>query len=283
MTLASEYSKEASVAAEPDRASKEKARRRAKARKQRMMESMAAPTLTIAILLFWQFGVKAIGLSEFILPTPWSIAARIVHDYHLLFLSSIVTLAEIVAGFVLAAVGGILTALAIFYSRLFERAVYPVLVFLQTIPKVALAPLLVLYLGYDFAPKCFLAFLLAYFPVVIATVVGLQSLDKAMVNLVRSMGATEFQIFFKIRLPAALPNVFGGFKVAISLAVIGAVIGEYVAAERGLGYLQLQASSQFDTTLSFAAVVVIALIGVVLFGALDILERRFVFKRESAK
>ena len=147
-----------------------------------------------------------------------------------------------------------MTALAIFYSRLFERAVYPILVALQTIPKVALAPLLVIYLGYDFAPKCFLAFLLAYFPVVIATVVGLQALDKGMVNLVRSMGASESQIFFKIRLPAALPNIFGGFKVAISLAVIGAVIGEYVAAERGLGYLQLQATSQFDTTLSFAAV-----------------------------
>jgi NitT/TauT family transport system permease protein len=97
------------------------------------------------------------------------------------------------------------------------------------------------------------------------------------------MGATEWQTFFKIRLPAALPNVFGGFKVGISLAVIGAVIGEYVAADRGLGYLQLQASSQFDTTLSFAAVVAIALIGVVLFGALEVLERRVVFERESAK
>jgi NitT/TauT family transport system permease protein len=244
---------------------------------------MAAPTLAIAILLIWQFGVGAIGLSDFILPTPWSIVERIVRNYRLLYTSSMITIAEIVAGFALAAVGGVLTALAIFYSRIFERAVYPILVFLQTIPKVALAPLLVLYLGYDFAPKCFLAFLLAYFPVVIATVVGLQALDKSMVNLVRSMGASEFQIFFKIRLPAALPNVFGGFKVAISLAVIGAVIGEYVAAERGLGYLQLQASSQFDTTLSFAAVVVIALIGVVLFAILDVLERRLVFARESSR
>jgi NitT/TauT family transport system permease protein len=141
----------------------------------------------------------------------------------------------------------------------------------------------VLYLGYDFAPKCFLAFLLVYFPVVISTVVGLQALDKGMVNLVRSMGAVEWQIFFKIRLPAALPNMFGGFKVAISLAVIGAVIGEYVAAERGLGYLQLQASSQFDITLSFAALVLISLIGVVLFLALEVLESKIVFEREPAK
>jgi NitT/TauT family transport system permease protein len=154
---------------------------------------------------------------------------------------------------------------------------------MQTIPKVALAPRLVLYLGYDFAPKCFLAFLLAYFPIVIATVVGLQALDKAMVDLVRSMGANEWQTFFKIRLHAALPSIFGGLKVGISLAVIGAVIGEYVAAERGLGYLQLQASSQFDTTLSFAALVLISLMGVVTFWLVEIFERRAVFQREAAR
>lgn len=261
----------------------EKGRRRARARVRKTIEALAAPTLTGVVLLIWQFGVGLIGLSEFVLPTPLEIAQRMVVDYRLLLSSALVTVSEIFAGFALAVIVGILTALAIFYSRLFERAVYPILVGLQTIPKVALAPLLVLYLGYDFAPKCFLAFLLAYFPIVIATVVGLQALDKSMVSLVRSMGASEAQIFFKLRLPAALPNVFGGFKVAISLAVIGAVIGEYVAAERGLGYLQLQASSQFDTTLSFAAVVVIALIGVVLFTALDIIERKAVFQREAAK
>jgi NitT/TauT family transport system permease protein len=247
------------------------------------MEALAAPVLSLAILLVWQFGVGLVGLSEFVLPTPWQIVHRIAIDYQLLLSNSWVTLSEVLAGFLLAAVGGVVTALAIFYSTLFERAVYPILVALQTIPKVALAPLLVLYLGYDFAPKCFLAFLLAYFPVVISTVVGLQALDKGMVNLVRSMGAVEWQIFFKIRLPAALPNVFGGFKVAISLAVIGAVIGEYVAADRGLGYLQLQASSQFDTTLSFAALVLISLIGVALFLALEMIEGKVVFKREAAK
>lgn len=248
-----------------------------------ILESTVAPAFSLTLLLIWQIGVPLAGISEFVLPTPLEILARIVTDYRLLASSAAITLMEMVAGFALAAVGGVLTALCIFYSRLFERAVYPLLVALQTVPKVALAPLLVLYLGYDFAPKCFLAFLLAYFPVVISTVVGLKDLDKSMVSLVRSMGASELQIFFKIRLPAALPNVFGGFKVAISLAVIGAVIGEYVAAERGLGYLQLQAGSQFDTTLSFAAVVVIALIGVFLFLLLDLIERKAVFQRESAK
>jgi len=184
--------------------------------------------------------VPLAGLSDFILPTPWEIVRRIVVDYRLIASNSLVTLLETLAGFAIAAVGGIALSLAIFYSRIFERAVYPLLVATQTVPKVALAPLLVLYLGYGFAPKCFLALLLAFFPIVISTVIGLQALDKAMVNLVRSMGANEWQTFYKIRLPAALPSIFGGLKVGISLAVIGAVIGEYVAAERGLGYLQLQ-------------------------------------------
>jgi NitT/TauT family transport system permease protein len=248
-----------------------------------LVESLSAPVLAIILLALWQFGVPALGLSAFILPTPSQIIERIGGDYKLLLANSLVTLLETVAGFVIAAVAGIGTAFAIFYSRIFERAFYPLLVAMQTVPKVALAPLLVLYLGYDFAPKCFLAFLLAYFPIVIATVVGLKALDKGMVDLVRSMGANEWQIFVKIRLPAALPSIFGGLKVGISLAVIGAVIGEYVAAERGLGYLQLQASSQFDTTLSFASLIIIALMGVVTFWALEVVERYAVFQREAAK
>ncbi len=258
-------------------------RRRRRRNIQAVIESLAAPTLALILLAAWQIAVPLLGLSVFVLPTPAQIIARIGSDFHLLAANSLITLLETIAGFVIAAITGVATAFAIFYSRIFERAIYPLLVAMQTVPKVALAPLLVLYLGYDFAPKCFLAFLLAYFPIVIATVVGLNALDKSMVDVVRSMGANEWQTFLKIRLPAALPNIFGGLKVGISLAVIGAVIGEYVAAERGLGYLQLQASSQFDTTLSFASLVIISLLGVVTFWAIEVLERRLVFRREAAK
>jgi NitT/TauT family transport system permease protein len=266
-----------------DGTTRERRNRRKRRNARLIVESLAAPTVTILFLALWQFGAPLLGLSVFILPTPAQIIQRIGSDFRLLMTHSLVTLLETLAGFVLAGATGVVTAFAIFYSRIFERAFYPLLVAMQTIPKVALAPLLVLYLGYDFAPKCFLAFLLAYFPIVIATVVGLQSLDKGMVDLVRSMGANEWQTFFKIRLHAALPSIFGGLKVGISLAVIGAVIGEYVAAERGLGYLQLQASSQFDTTLSFAALVLIALMGVVTFWVIEVFERRAVFQREAAR
>jgi len=177
---------------------------------------------------------------------------------------------------------GIPLALAIFYSRIFERAVYPMLVALQTVPKISLAPLLVLYLGYGWGPKIGLAFLISFFPIVISTVVGLQSLDRNLVNLVRSMGSNEWQTFTKVRLPAALPSIFGGLKVAISLAVIGAIIGEYIAAERGLGYMQLQANQQFDTTLNFATVVAISLLGVLLYFVISLVESRVSYRKERA-
>lgn len=247
------------------------------------LERYSALILAAVLLAAWQVLVPLSGLSEFVLPTPVAIATRIVNELPLLATHAYVTLIEVVGGFSLGVFIGIPLALAIFYSRAFERAIYPILVALQTVPKVALAPLLVLYLGYGWAPKITLAFLISFFPIVISTVVGLQSLDKNLVNLVRSMGASEWQTFFKVRLPAALPNIFGGFKVAVSLAVIGAVIGEYVAAERGLGYLQLQANSLFDTTLNFATVVTISGLGVMLYFIIDTVESRVSYKRDAAK
>jgi NitT/TauT family transport system permease protein len=246
-------------------------------------ERYASVLLAMAILLAWQFAVPLLGLSEFVLPTPLAIGKRIVTDVDLLAAHSYITLLEVLAGFLAGVLIGIPLALAIFYSKTFERAVYPLLVALQTVPKIALAPLLVLYLGYGWWPKISLAFLISFFPIVISTVVGLQSLDKGLVNMVRSMGSTEWQTFFKVRLPAALPSIFGGLKVAISLAVIGAIIGEYIAAERGLGYLQLQANSQFDTTLNFATVVTISLLGVLLYFVLALIESKVSYQRESAK
>jgi NitT/TauT family transport system permease protein len=247
------------------------------------LERYGSVLLTAVILLIWQVSVPLLGLSEFVLPTPWSIGERMVKDAELLALHASFTLLEVLIGFAAAVVLGVPLALAIFYSRVFENAVYPLLVALQTVPKIALAPLMVLYLGYGWTPKIVLAFLISFFPIVISTVVGLQSLDKGLVNMVRSMGSTEWQTFFKVRLPAALPSIFGGLKVAISLAVIGAIIGEYIAAERGLGYLQLQANSQFDTTLNFATVVTISLVGVLLYYAVAIVEAKVSHERESSK
>jgi NitT/TauT family transport system permease protein len=260
-------------------ASAKPAKRRARTS---FLERYGSLAFALLILLIWQLAVPLLGLSEFVLPTPWAIATRMVKDAALLSTHAWYTTLEVVAGFLAGVVTGIPLALAIFYSRVFERAVYPMLVALQTVPKISLAPLLVLYLGYGWGPKIGLAFLISFFPIVISTVVGLQSLDKGLVNMVRSMGSSEWQTFFKVRLPAAMPSIFGGLKVAISLAVIGAIIGEYIAAERGLGYLQLQANQQFDTTLNFATVISISLLGVLLYYALAFLESRISYRRESA-
>ncbi|MDX3906123.1 MAG: ABC transporter permease [Pigmentiphaga sp.] len=269
--------------ASPYRTEAERAARRQQQRRRQRLYKIAAPALVVLLVLAWQLGATAAGLSEFILPTPFATIKRIAAEWPMFMRHAWITGLEVVLGFAMAAMLGILMALLIFYSKLFERAVYPILAGLQTVPKVALAPLLVLYLGYGWGPKLFLAGFLAFFPIVVSTVLGLKGVDPGLVNAVRSMGATPRQIFFRVRLPAALPNIFGGFKVGMSLAVIGAVIGEYVAAEKGLGYLQLQANANFDTTLNLASVFIIAIMGSLLYCLLALVESRFVFSRNTQR
>jgi NitT/TauT family transport system permease protein len=240
----------------------------------------AAPLIITGLfLLAWQIIVPWAKIPQLILPTPYQILHTMFNQYPLLFSDAQVTLFEVLYGFALAVVVGIPLALGIFYSPFFGKSVYPILVALQTVPKVALAPILVLWFGFGLVPKVAISFLISVFPIVIATVVGLSALERDMVYLVRSMGANEFQTFMKVRLPAALPSIFGGFKVAIGLAVVGAVIGEYIAAENGLGYRQMSANLQFDSALNFAALICIALCGVVTFGMIQVLEYVFIRRR----
>jgi NitT/TauT family transport system permease protein len=259
----------ADVSSVSERAARE---RRENRRRAALQKRLAAPLLAIALLAGWQIASFTGALSELIVPSPAAIFLRIVKDFPMLIKHSWITSVEVLLGFGAAAILAIATALVIFFSSLFRSAVYPLLVALQTVPKVALAPLMVLYLGYGWGPKFFLAGLLAFFPIVVSTVVGLESVDSGLIRMIKSMGAKPTQIFFKVRLPAALPNLFAGLKVGSSLAVIGAILGEYIAAERGLGYLQLQANANMDTSLNMAAIVVISLLGTVLYGALAFIE-----------
>lgn len=244
------------------------------------LTSYTAPlALTGVILIAWEVITPLTGISELILPKPSVIAITIVEEWGKLIKHTQVTLLESVYGFVLGIAVGVPLAIGIFSWTFFERAVYPILVILNTVPKVALAPILVLWFGFGWAPKILVGFLIAFFPIVISTVVGLQGMDKDMVHLARSMGASPWQTFVKFRLPAAFPSIFGGLKVGITLAVIGAVIGEYVASEEGLGYLQLLASSEFDSPLNFAALVFIAIMGIFLFYIVEFAERILVRNR----
>jgi NitT/TauT family transport system permease protein len=186
------------------------------------------------------------------------------------------TLYETLAGFALAIVGGIPLAVAIAYSRFLERTIYPVLLALNAVPKIAIAPILILWMGFGVGPKVVVTLLLCIFPIVISTAAGLKSTPSELVELVRSLDASPLQSFLKLRFPAALPHVFVGLKVAISLAVIGAVIGEFVGAEKGLGHVIIASGGNVNTSLAFAAMVLLALMSIVLFYALVALERLLV-------
>jgi NitT/TauT family transport system permease protein len=242
----------------------------------RVIDKSAAALFALFLLALWQAVAVWARIPELILPTPLEIARRVVGDYQLLLSDSAVTLSEVVVGFGAATLIGVPLALMIFYSKLISRMLYPLLIAFQTVPKVALAPLLVLWFGFGFMPKILIGFLTAFFPIVISTVVGLEALEEEMVKLLKSMGASEWQIFWKLRLPTALPNLFGGLKIGIGLAVIGSIIGEYVAAESGLGYRQITANAQFDSSLNFAALFAISLLGVVTFYIIHFVERLFI-------
>jgi NitT/TauT family transport system permease protein len=233
------------------------------------------PVLAIVVAIFalWELAVWLFAVPEFVLPSPWVIATKIVTAWHLLLVNAIVTLQEILLGFGLSVVVGIPLAIAVVYSRLFERVAFPFMVSLQTVPKVALAPILVMWLGYGIMPKVMVAFLISFFPIVINSVIGMRSAEREMIYLAQSMGASELTTFIKIRLPKALPSIFGGLKVGMGQAVVGAVVGEFIAAEHGLGYLQLIAQVQLDTPLLFAAVVVLSLLGVLMFNIVAWIER----------
>ena len=233
------------------------------------------PVLAIVIIIFaaWEIAVRALSIPDYILPSPWVIAAKIATSWQLLLVNAFVTFQEILLGFALSVVIAIPLAIAVVYSRIFERVAFPFMVSLQTIPKVALAPILVMWLGYGILPKVMVAFLISFFPIVISAVVGMRSAEKEMIYLVQSMGANELTTFLKIRLPKALPSIFGGLKVGMGQAVVGATVGEFIAAEQGLGYLQLISQVRLDTALLFAAVVVLSLLGVLLFNLVAWVER----------
>ncbi len=230
--------------------------------------------LLAALLLLWHLATAATGLIEpYLVPSPAATLNVLIGQWPYLWQHTWVTTYETVLGFVLAALVGVLTAVALVSSPNVERTVYPVLLFAQVIPKIAIAPLFVVWLGFGLEPKILVAVLIAFFPVVISMVTGLKSVDPEMLHLAAVMGGGPLKTFWKIRFPASLPHLFSGLKVAVTLAVTGAVVGEFVGANEGLGYLILQANGNLDTPMLFAGLIVMSVVGVVLFVLLEIAER----------
>jgi NitT/TauT family transport system permease protein len=229
--------------------------------------------LAVAFVVIWEFGVRLGNVPAYLLPPPTAIFKSLVNDWKVIYLNIFPTLIAIIGGFALSVVIGIPLATVIVFSRFAERMLYPPMIASQAIPKVAIAPLFVVWMGFGVMPKVWIAFLIAFFPVVIDTVVGLRSVQPEMLQLGRSMGGGTLRVFLKLRLPNALPNIFAGLKVAIALAVVGAITGEFVGSQSGLGYLLTSASGQMDTALVFAVLVTISVIATLLFMIIERVEK----------
>lgn len=229
--------------------------------------------VVLGVLVIWEAGTRMLEVPAFLLPPPSAIAVSFVANASLLLFHGWITTAEILLGFALSIVVGIPLALAIFLWPTFSRSVLPLLVSSQAMPKVAVAPLFLVWFGFGLLPKVLIAFLIAFFPVVISTAVGLASIEPEKIYLARSMGFGATATFFKFRLPNALPAIFGGLKISITLAVVGAVVGEFVGGDAGLGYLLMVANGSMDTRLLFAGIVALTILGVALFLLVELAER----------
>jgi NitT/TauT family transport system permease protein len=229
----------------------------------------------LIILVVWQIYTSWSGISRIVLPSPIDIGLVSIRRYDLLLKETWPTLIETIFGFGLALLIGIPLAVCVANSRLLNLAIYPILVATQSVPKVAIAPIVLVWFGLGMESKLALAFLVAFFPVVVDTAAGLQATPPGLLELARSLRASPLQVFMKVQIPAALPFMFAGAKVAITLAVIGAVIGEFVGSVNGLGNLLLSANSQLEGPLAWAALVWLSVLGILLFAAVVLAERLF--------
>lgn len=223
-------------------------------------------------LVIWEIAVIILDIKTYLLPRPTQIFQTIIDKFDVLMGHTWVTAYEMVLGYLLAIAVAVPLAVGITSYRRFDKFITPILLFFQTIPKIAIAPVFLVWLGFGPASKILLAFLISFFPIVIDTAIGLRSISPEMIDLARSMGATKLQIFLRFRMPTALPYFFGGLKVAATLAVVGAVVGEFVGADEGLGYLLLIAGANLDSPLLFAAIVALTALGLILFYIIEILE-----------
>ncbi len=233
----------------------------------------APVAFAIVVLGLWQLYVVAFDVSESSLPAPTEIASAGWDQRELLWDNTWITVAEIALGFAAAIVLGVALAALIRSSRVAERAVYPWLVVSQMVPVPALAPILVLWTGFDLRPKVLVVALVAFFPIAVNTIDGLRAVDPQLLRLMRTLGASRWQRFRHARVPAALPFVFSGLRIAAALSVIGAVFGEWVGSSEGLGYLILVLNNATETATMFATIGLLAVIGIALFALVGLAER----------
>ncbi len=232
-----------------------------------------AIVLTLALLALWELYVRAGQVSIQVLPSPIAIVQALMNNWSIIYDNTLQTLLETVLGLTLAALLGLLLAITLDISNWMRRAVYPLLITSQTIPIIALAPLLLIWIGYDIRPKLIVVTLYCFFPIAVATIDGLASAEPELIKLLHSMRATRWQILRLVRLPGAMPAFFSGLRIAAAYSVIGAIFGEYVGAEKGLGIYMQKAANSFATINVFAAILVTTILSLLLFGLVSLIER----------
>jgi len=237
---------------------------------------MPALALFVGVVVVWEAVARIFRVPQFVLPPPSAIVDVLIARQRDLGYAAWVTAQEVVWGFLLSGLIGAAVALVIARFTTFGRALYPLVVLFQNVPKVALAPLFILWFGFDLAPKVVLIVVIAFFPVAINMLVGLTTVDANLVALMRSVGASRNVILWRIQFPNSLPNLMAGLKVAITLAVIGAIVGEFAGAQAGLGYMIQFASTQMQTALVFAALVEVSVLGMLFYYVIEWIERRYI-------
>jgi len=235
--------------------------------------SAGLPALVfVALILAWWAAVAVLKVPSYLLPPPQDVLPRLYSSRETLWNHSLVTVQEIVLGFGLSVVTAIPLGLLIALSPLARRMLYPLLVFIQLVPKIAIAPLFVVWVGFGPTSKVLLTLLLTFFPLLLASISGFQILDQRLLYLTRSMGATFWQTFRYLRFPSALPVIFGGLKTSATIAATAAIVAEFVGANKGLGYILLQATGSLDSTLVFAILFLLTIIGLGLNAIVELAE-----------
>ena len=219
----------------------------------------------LSLVIGWEVLVRVFDVPSWQLPTPSAILDELIISKSLLWSHTLVTLKEIGVGFSAALLTGLALAAGIAYSRILERSIYPIIISSQTIPIIAIAPLLLIWVGYGLTPKVIIVALICFYPIAVNTVDGLKSVDPDMISMCRTLGASKFQVFTKLQVPNSLPFMFSGIKIGISVSVIAAVIGEWVGGSEGLGYLITYSQPLFLTARVFAAIFLLSVMGIILF------------------
>ena len=236
----------------------------------------AMPYLVIVgALVLWQLVVKAIGIRQFILPAPSDVYVALIKYHDPIFTSALFTLTNTLLGFAVGILVGVLLGIVIGSWRLAYAGLYPILIGINSVPKAAIVPILVIWMGIGAPPAITTAFMLSFFPIAVNVATGLATTEPELEDVLRSLGASKLDILWKVGIPRSLPYFFASLKVSITLAFVGAVISETLASNDGIGYLMVQAASQFRTPLMFAGVTVIAAMGIATYVFFVLIERRF--------